>query len=54
VSDIGGIEPYVDVPTLHEAYRRRDANTVWPAVILALWLCQTSLVAGACRSRASL
>ena len=37
------IEEYVDISVLHEAYQRGDANTIWPAVILALWLRQTGL-----------
>ncbi len=37
------IEKYVDTSALREAYRRGDANTIWPAVILALWLHRTGL-----------
>ena len=42
-NDLEVIEAYVDAPTLQEAYQRGDANMIWPAVILALWLPQVSL-----------
>jgi asparagine synthase (glutamine-hydrolysing) len=47
MNDLDRIEEYVNVPTLHEAYRRRDADAIWSVVILSLWLRQTSLAAGA-------
>lgn len=37
------IENYVDKNALRHAYDRRDANRVWPAIILALWLKQKEL-----------
>jgi hypothetical protein len=47
VRDPQPIQDYVDMPNLHEAYQQGDANAIWPAVILALWLRQTSLATGA-------
>jgi asparagine synthase (glutamine-hydrolysing) len=43
VQDPQDLEAYVDMSVMREAYRRRDANTMWPAVILALWLRRTGL-----------
>jgi asparagine synthase (glutamine-hydrolysing) len=41
---------YVDIGTLQEEYRQRDANAIWPAVILDLWLRQASLSPESCEN----
>lgn len=40
--DVQDLEEYVDMSVMREAYRIRHANTVWPVVILALWLRRTA------------
>jgi asparagine synthase (glutamine-hydrolysing) len=32
------IAAYVDIPALQKAYQRADANSIWPVLLLALWL----------------
>lgn len=41
--DPKSIEQYVNIPTLQDAYHRRNANVIWPAMILELWLGQADL-----------
>jgi asparagine synthase (glutamine-hydrolysing) len=43
VKDPKAIEAYADMSVLNEAYQRGDAEAIWPAVLLALWLRRTGL-----------
>jgi asparagine synthase (glutamine-hydrolysing) len=43
VKDHNVIEEYVDISILHKSYHQGDANAIWPALILVVWLHQTEL-----------